>query len=132
MSLGQSRPQTYEICSLALAKTNSNIESIIALMDVDKAGLAGFLTRETSYEIFEVPYIDEYNNKGIALACGEATDKLCKELWGENNWFSSRCTGKVSYSDHIPSKQMPLVPRQFKEGAWIEGDPKNWIELSAL
>lgn len=52
---GDSRVETGETCSVALMHTGSSVVSRIALMDVDaEEGLAGFLHRETTYNIFEV------------------------------------------------------------------------------
>lgn len=52
---GHSRVETGETCAVALMRTASPVLSRIALMDVSAGeGLAGFLHRETTYDIIEV------------------------------------------------------------------------------
>jgi hypothetical protein len=112
ISLGLARIETGEVCSVSLAKTEeTDIISRIALMDVDAGdGLRGFLNREATYDIFEVPYVDDNGDTGVALACGECSDDVIRELWGDDCWYMRRCSGKITYFPYPDNRPMPLTP----------------------
>ena len=137
---GISRVETGETCSVALMRTASAVVSRVALMDVNtEEGLAGFLHRETTYEIFEVPpvhscshaaaaflivlqvpYVDDCGNSGIALACGECSDEDAQVLWGADNWYSQRAIGQCSYISPPPTP-MPMRPEIYSVSGDLEG-----------
>lgn len=62
---GDSRLTTGEVCSVAFAEDGSDMLSKVSLMDVSaREGLGGFLHREATYNIIEVPYIDDNGCEG--------------------------------------------------------------------
>eukprot|EP01126_Amoeba_proteus_P060072 TRINITY_DN7915_c0_g1_i2.p1 TRINITY_DN7915_c0_g1~~TRINITY_DN7915_c0_g1_i2.p1 ORF type:complete len:281 (-),score=38.15 TRINITY_DN7915_c0_g1_i2:97-939(-) len=126
---GDSRYSSGEVCALAFAQIPGTV-SRIALMDVPfPEGVEGFLHRETSYNILEVSYKDDDGTEGIALACGECTDdNHMNQIWGNNNWFTQGCTGRIWYGLPPENSTIPLVPSlQIDATNFIEGDPDDFL-----
>lgn len=126
---GDARVATGEVASLAMAVTgDTSARCRVALMDVTaEEGLEGFLHRESTYRIIEVPFRDDLGKEGIALACGECADKDVVRLWGPDVWYLRHCTGRISYlSEDVPQEPMPLVP----PCGGAPGDASAWLELT--
>jgi len=128
---GDSRLSTGEVCSLALAKMEG-AQTRVSLMDVPSdSGVEGFLHRESTYDIWEVPFVDDNGTEGIALACGECTDEQMKSTWGESNWYITRCTGRISYVDAVPNTPIPLIPAiQVDSTTFTDGNPALWLPFT--
>ena len=146
---GDARTCTGEVCSVALAPCrrgydgDAETEIRVALMEVSETeGIAGFLDREATYEIIQVPYLDDEGRHGVALACGECTEEDLRRLWPEAScWYLQNCRGKISYACAQPESvepgighddDMPLVAEVQREagGALIPGDPAVWLPLT--
>eukprot|EP00418_Pyrodinium_bahamense_P091768 CAMPEP_0179030712 /NCGR_PEP_ID=MMETSP0796-20121207/10703_1 /TAXON_ID=73915 /ORGANISM="Pyrodinium bahamense, Strain pbaha01" /LENGTH=203 /DNA_ID=CAMNT_0020726895 /DNA_START=193 /DNA_END=804 /DNA_ORIENTATION=- len=120
---------TGEVASLAMAVTgDTTVRCRVALMDVtEEDGLEGFLHRESTYRILEVPFRDDAGAEGLALACGECADEDIPQLWGPDVWYLRHCTGRISYvGKSVPAEPIPVVP--FCDGA--PGNPAVWLELT--
>ena len=154
---GDSRAETGETCAVALMRAPPSVVSRIALMDVNAGeGLAVFLHRETTYDIFEarcrsrlwpwlqshsglihfnisqVPYVDDNGGSGIALACGECSDEDAQDLWGRENWYSQRKIGQCFYVNP-PATPMPMMPERYSLTGDREGPayPSDcWMPLT--
>ena len=108
---GDACRETGEVCSLAMMRSvDPTLQTRVSLMDVTAGdGLDGFLKRESTYAIIEVPFQDDRGVSGIALACGECTDEESVATWGADNWYLERARGRISYSNYSGAAQ-PLVP----------------------
>ena len=110
---GEACRRTAEVCSLAVMRSaDPQMKTRVSLMDVTATdGLSGFLERESTYSIIEVPFKDDTGAAGVALACGECSDDESERLWGANNWYLLRRRGRISYSAPEPFEEaIPLVP----------------------
>ena len=62
---GDARIVTGEVCSVAFAQDGTETATRVALMEVTAdEGLNGFLHREATYNIIEVPYVDDNGSEG--------------------------------------------------------------------
>lgn len=124
------RVSTAEVCSLAMAVIGAAAPEggcRVALMDVSAdEGVAGFLHRESTYRILEVPFLDDRDASGIALACGECEDSDIVNLWGDDVWYLEHCTGQIWYVNGGAGGVMSLVPPVHGE----PGDPSVWLPFT--
>ncbi|CAE8612331.1 unnamed protein product [Polarella glacialis] len=131
IEFGSARTPTAEIAtvSMSIADDLAGANCRVALMDVDmQDGLRGFLRREVTYRMLEVPFTDDSGESGIAIACGECADEDICDYWGPRVPFLDKCVGRITYiDDALPEEAMPLVPPVDGE----PGDPEVWMDISA-
>ncbi|CAE8636353.1 unnamed protein product, partial [Polarella glacialis] len=129
IEMGRARTPTAEVATVSLAVIGgSTVQCRVALMDVDMHdGLQGFLHRETSYCMLEVPFVDDNGTSGFAVACGECDDKEISKYWGPTVSFVEHCVGRITYiGDAIPAEPMPLVPPLNR----TPGNPDIWVDFT--